>query len=155
VAAGYVSRPVRLALKQDVGAAHAPNRNFLPPVWRWSTPTKKVKTMRALVAAIALSLTTTTIALAASPQVEAAVRTFRAVAADPAKLKTFCDMMQVEEQIGENENSPLNAQLDRLLDQLGPEFQATWEAVGDADESSPDGRLLSAAVDRLSERCPD
>ena len=30
--------------------------------------------------------------MAASPKIEAAVKTFRAVAADPAKLKLFCAM---------------------------------------------------------------
>ena len=31
-------------------------------------------------------------AVAASPKIEAAVKTFKAVAADPAKLKVFCAM---------------------------------------------------------------
>ena len=47
--------------------------------------------MRALVSAITLFLVTTP-ALAASPQVEAAVKVLQAVGADPNRLKTFCEL---------------------------------------------------------------
>ena len=60
--------------------------------------------MRALAAAITLFLVTTP-ALAASPQVEAHVKVFQAVGADANRLKTFCEMMQIDEKMGEKEKS--------------------------------------------------
>ena len=47
--------------------------------------------MRIVVSIAAICLGTAT-AMAASPKIEAAVKTFKAVAADPARLKLFCAM---------------------------------------------------------------
>jgi hypothetical protein len=62
--------------------------------------------MGALAAAITLFLVTTP-ALAASPQVEAHVKVFQAVGADANRLKTFCEMMQIDEKMGEKEDPAL------------------------------------------------
>jgi hypothetical protein len=109
--------------------------------------------MRALAAAIALFLVTTP-ALAASPQVEAAVKVFQAVGADANRLKTFCEMNQIDEKMGEKEDPALKAQIDKLLDQLGADFKDAWKAVEDIDENSPDGKVLKAALDQLEDKCP-
>jgi hypothetical protein len=110
--------------------------------------------MRALAAAFALALIATP-ALAASPQVDAAVKVFQTVAADAAKLKAFCEMMKIEEQMGDKADPALEAQFDKLLDQLGADFKIAWAAVEAVDENSPDGKVLSAALDQLDEKCPD
>ena len=82
--------------------------------------------MRAVASAITLFLVTSP-ALAASPQVEAAIKVFQAVGADSNRLKTFCEMMQIDEKMGEEEGPALKAQMDKLLDQLGADFKAAWE----------------------------
>jgi hypothetical protein len=110
--------------------------------------------MRALAAAIALSLITTP-ALAASPKVEAAIKVLQAVGADANKLKTFCELMQIDEKMGEKEDPVLEAQMDKLIDQLGADFRAALEAVEDIPEESPDGKVLAAALDQLEDKCPD
>ena len=110
--------------------------------------------MRAIAAAIALSLITAP-ALAASPQVDAAVKVFQTVAADANKLKTFCEMITVEEKMGDKADPALEAQIDKLVDQLGADFKIAWAAVEAVDENSPDGKVLSAALDQLDEKCPD
>ncbi len=46
---------------------------------------------RVVVAAVAVCLGVCSV-LAASPKIEAALKTFKSVAADPGKLKTFCEM---------------------------------------------------------------
>ena len=46
---------------------------------------------RVVFAAVAVCLAAAP-AFAASPKIDAAVKTFKAVSADPAKLKIFCDM---------------------------------------------------------------
>jgi hypothetical protein len=111
-------------------------------------------TMHAIASAITLFLVTTP-ALAASPKVEAAVKVFQAVGADANKLKTFCEMMQIEEKMGGKEDPALKAQMDKLLDQLGAEFKAAWNTVEDVDDDSPDGKVLNAAVEKLEDKCPD
>jgi hypothetical protein len=110
--------------------------------------------MGALAAAITLFLVTTP-ALAASPQVEAHVKVFQAVGADANRLKTFCEMMQIDEKMGEKEDPALKAQIDKLLDQVGADFKAAWKAIEYIDENSPDGKVLNAAADRLEDKCPD
>jgi hypothetical protein len=110
--------------------------------------------MRALAAAVTLFLVTTP-SLAASPQVEAAVKVFRAVGADAKKLKTFCEMDQIDEKKGDKEDPVLQAQIDKLLDQLGADFKAAWNVVEDIDKNSPDGKVLNAALDQLEDKCPD
>ena len=109
--------------------------------------------MRALAAAITLFLVTTP-ALAASPQVEDAIKVLQAVGADANRLKTFCEMMQIDEKMDEKEDPALKAQIDKLLDQVGADFKAAWKAVEDIDENSPDGKVLNAAADRLEDKCP-
>jgi hypothetical protein len=109
--------------------------------------------MRALAAAVALFLVTTP-ATAAGPLVEAAVKVFQAVAADPAKLKTFCEMMKIEEQMSGKDDAALEAQFEKLLEQLGPEFKVAWAAMEAIDENSPDGKVLGAALDELDDKCP-
>jgi hypothetical protein len=110
--------------------------------------------MRALAAAISLFLVTTP-ALAASPQVEAAVKAFQAVGLDTQRLKAFCEMMQIDDKMGDKEDPALNAQIDKLLDRLGADFKSAWNTFEDIDENSPDGKALDAALDRLEDKCPD
>jgi hypothetical protein len=110
--------------------------------------------MHALAAAISLFLIATP-ALAASPKVDGALKTLQAVGADPGKLKTFCEFMDVDEKLGDKSDAALEGQMDKLLDQLGTDFKAAWETIEDTDERSPDGRALSAAVDQLEDKCPN
>jgi hypothetical protein len=81
--------------------------------------------MRALAAAIALSLLTIA-ALAASPQVEAALNAFRTVGTDANRLKTFCELMEIEEENQERWPPPskqrwinCSMSLERISKQLG------------------------------------
>jgi phage terminase small subunit len=109
--------------------------------------------MRAVIAVLALGLATGP-ALAANPKIEAAVKTFKAVAADPAKLRTYCAMSKVMERMGEKEDKAAEAEIDRYLAQLGPDFQTAWDAAEGVDENSADGKLYYAAMDDLEQKCP-
>jgi hypothetical protein len=110
--------------------------------------------MRALAAAITLFLVTTP-SLADSGEVEAGVKVFQAVGADANRLKTFCEIIQIDDKMGKKEDPALSAQIDKLLDQLGADFKAAWRAVEEIDENSPDGKALNAAADRLEDKCRD
>jgi hypothetical protein len=109
--------------------------------------------MRVLAAVTLLLISTPS--LAASPKVEAAVKAFQAVGADAAKLKTFCELTDVDEKLGDKTDPVLEGQMDKLLDQLGADFKAAWDALEDTDERSPDGRALNAALEQLEDKCPD
>ena len=69
--------------------------------------------MRALAAVISLFLATAP-ALAASPRVDAAVTVFQAVGTDANRLKTFCEMMKIDEQMGEKEAPALKAKINKF-----------------------------------------
>jgi hypothetical protein len=107
---------------------------------------------RVVVAGVAFCLGTAQ-AFAAAPKIEAAVKVFKAVAADPAKLKTFCAMNKVMEQAGEKEDPKLDAQIDGYMKQLGAEFEAAWNSGDGVDENSADGKVLYAAMDDLAAKC--
>jgi hypothetical protein len=111
------------------------------------------KTMRALATAIALSLLTTA-ALIASPEVEAAIKVFQSMGTDPNQLKTFCELMQLDEKIGDKKDAALQAEIDKLIERLGPDFKTAWQLVESIDDESADGKVLNAAVDELSDKCP-
>jgi hypothetical protein len=93
--------------------------------------------------------------LAASPKAESALSVLQAVGADANKLKSFCELMKLDEKLEGKEDEMVEAQVDKLLDQLGADFKAAWTTIEDTDEQSPDGRALSAAVDQLQDKCPD
>jgi hypothetical protein len=93
-------------------------------------------------------------ALAASPKIESAVKTFKAVAADPGKLKTFCEMTRTMDSIGDKEDAAAEAKIDGLMKQLGPDFDAAWNAADDLDDNSEDGKAYNTAMDDLAGKCP-
>jgi hypothetical protein len=110
--------------------------------------------MRALAAAIALSLLNIA-ALAASSQVEAALKAFQTVGTDANRLKTFCELMHIEEENAEKADPAVEAKMDKLFDELGADFKAAWKSVEDIDPASEDGKVLNAALDRLLDKCSD
>jgi hypothetical protein len=120
----------------------------------WNRRRSKETTMRGLASAISL-LVVTTPALGANPRVDAAVTVFQAVGTDANRLKTFCEMMKIDEKVGEKKAPALRAQIDKLLDQLGADFKDAWNAVEDIDENSSDGKALNSALDQLENKCPN
>ena len=93
-------------------------------------------------------------AVAASPKIEAAAKTFRAVAADPAKLKVFCAMDAAMEAAAEKKDKAAGPQLMQFMKQLGPEFESAWNAGDGVDDDTPDGQVFVSALDDLIDRCP-
>lgn len=93
-------------------------------------------------------------ALAASPKIETAVKTFKAVAGDPGKLKTFCEMIRTMDAVGDKEDAAAEAKVDGLMKQLGPDFDAAWNAAEDLDDNTEDGKVYNTAVDELAGKCP-
>jgi hypothetical protein len=109
--------------------------------------------MRVIVAAVAVCLGVYSV-MAASPKIEAALKTFKAVAADPGKLKTFCAMDSAMEAASEKKDKAAAGKIDALMKQLGPEFEAAWTAGDDLDEKSADAKAYGAGLDTLIGKCP-
>ena len=86
---------------------------------------------------------------AASPEVEAAIKTIRAVAADPNLQKTFCAMLAADEKDDLN----AKAAIDGYIKQLGSKFQSAWDVVEKLDENSADGQAVAEVLDELDDKC--
>jgi len=106
-------------------------------------------------ASLAAWLLMTTVTFAASLNVEGAITVFQAVGTEANKLKAFCELMDIHEQMDDKPDQDLETLMDKLLDQLGSNFKEAWQIAQDADERSPDGRALNAALERLEEKCPN
>lgn len=92
-------------------------------------------------------------AFAAAPKIEAAVKTFKAVSADPAKLKTFCDMSKVMDAAGEKASPAADAKISGYMKQLGADFETAWNAAEGLNENSADGKAYNGALDDLAGKC--
>jgi hypothetical protein len=108
---------------------------------------------RVVVAAAAACLGVYSV-MAASPKIEAALKTFKAVAADPGKLKTFCELDTAMQAADEKKDKEAAGKADALMKQLGPEFENAWNAGNDLDEKSADAKAYAKGFDALIEKCP-
>lgn len=108
---------------------------------------------RVVVAAAAVCLGVWSV-MAASPKIEAALKQFKAVAADSGKLKTFCDMDNAMEAASEKDDKAAAGKVEKLMKQLGPDFLAAWNAGNDLDEKSADGKAYGKGIDELVDKCP-
>jgi hypothetical protein len=89
----------------------------------------------------------------ASPQVDAAVKTFRAVAADPAKVKIFCDMSKAMDEAGDKPSPAADAKINGFMKQLGKDFETAWAVAEGLNDTSPDGKAYNNALDELAGKC--
>ncbi len=113
--------------------------------------------MKKILAALAVCGLCVPAAHAANATVEAAVKTFDAVAADPAKLKTYCEinklMSTATDDDDDAKSEALDKQVQALMKQLGPEFETAFEAGADLDPDSEDGKAYDAAIDKIDGKC--
>ena len=90
---------------------------------------------------------------AASPKVDAAVRVFRAVATNPAKLAIFCQLNRVLEEAGDQFDAATEKTVQSLVARIGPDFEAAWDLGAELDEDTPDAATYDAPVEALSSKC--
>jgi hypothetical protein len=110
--------------------------------------------LRALAVVVGLSLMSVPV-LAASPQVQAAVKAIQTVGTDAQRLKTYCELVNIEEENAEKAVPSVQVRMDKLLDELGADFKAAWAIAQTIDPASEDGKVLLAALDQLSDKCSD
>lgn len=90
---------------------------------------------------------------AASPKIESAIKAIQAIATDPGKLKTFCEMAKAMDAMGDKDDPAAEDQIMALMKQLGPDFETAWNASDELDEKSEDGEAYNTAMDDLSAKC--
>ncbi len=113
--------------------------------------------MKTILAACAVCGLLASPALAANPTIEAAIKTFDAVAADAGKLKIYCDMAKLSDGAGDDADDSkaeaLDKQMQDYMKQLGSDFETAYEAGADLDPESEDGKAYDAALDKLDGKC--
>src|SRR5262249_15163806 len=115
-------------------------------------PIRRPKMKRVVFAAVAVCLAAQP-GLGASPKVDAAVKTFKAVAADPAKVKIFCDMSKAMDEAGDKPSPAADAKINGFMKQLGTDFETAWAVAEGLNDTSPDGKAYNNALDELAGRC--
>ncbi len=108
---------------------------------------------RYLVAAAAAVCLGATV-MAASPEIEAAMKTLSAMANDPARLKLYCDLQTEIAAMGEKEDQAAEDRIEGMIKQLGPDFEKAWTAADALDESSADAKEFYAFIDNIEGKCP-
>lgn len=107
---------------------------------------------RPVLAGFALCLSAVAV-MAASPQVDSAIKTFKAVGADSGKMSTFCAMTKTMDSMGEKEDAAAEAKVTGYMKQLGPAFEAAWKTADEVDDTTDDGKALGAALDEIAGKC--
>lgn len=97
-------------------------------------------------------------ALAASANVEAAIKSLAKIEANGEKFKAFCKLIKDMDDVPEQEIAKaeaLEVQLDNLLKSIGLDVQQAWDLGSDLDPQSDDGKAFEAAVGALEDKCPE
>jgi hypothetical protein len=107
--------------------------------------------MRAILVAVLLLLAHPS--NAASPEVDAAVRVFRTVATNPAKLAIFCQLNRVLEEAGDQFDAATEETVQSLVSRIGPDFEAAWDLGAELEDDSANAATYDATVEALSSKC--
>jgi hypothetical protein len=94
------------------------------------------------------------------PTIAEAQKLVETISGDPAKLKAYCDLSKLEEQMDnavrerdEKVLSSLVAKMDGLQDDLGPEFKKVSDGLEGVEPNSAEGRKFSDVFAALDEKC--
>jgi hypothetical protein len=88
-------------------------------------------------------------AAAESPAATATIKLYEAVAADPARLKIFCEMITFAAKSDDVDE----ATMDGFLDRLGKEFREAWTSEADPTDDPQDSELIDEAIGNLYVAC--
>ena len=94
------------------------------------------------------------------PTVADAQKLAQTIGSDPAKLKVYCDMGKLQEQVEQAQQKKdskaleaLNAKAESLVQQMGPEYVKMMEGLDEVDPNSDEGNRFAAVFDPLDKRC--
>ena len=95
---------------------------------------------------------------AASPKVEAAIKSLGKIEANEEKFKAFCKLIRDIDDLPDQEDAKaeaLDVELEKLLRSIGFDVLQAWDLGGDLDPQSEDGKAFEAAMEAIEEKCPD
>jgi hypothetical protein len=95
---------------------------------------------------------------AASPKVQAAIKSLEKIEADGAKFQSFCKLLRDLDDVPEQEAEKaeaLDVQLENLLRSIGFDVLQAWDLGADLDPQSEDGQAFETAMQALEDKCPD
>ena len=82
------------------------------------------------------------------------------ISSNPAKLKVYCDMGKLQEQMeqaNQKEDNEaieaLSAKADSLVQQIGPEYVKMMEGLDEVDPDSDEGKQFAAVFGSLDKQC--
>ena len=98
---------------------------------------------------------------APKPTIADVQKLVQSIAADKVKLKAFCDMGQVQEQMEQIEQEKgnakaldaLSAKAESLSKQLGPDYEMVMGELDGVDPNSAEGRRYTAEFEQLFKQC--
>ncbi len=96
----------------------------------------------------------------APPTIEDAQKLVQTISGDKAKLKAFCELDNLYEQVEEaeerndmKERNALSVKIDSLEQQFGPDYRRVMDGLGEVDPNSAEGQRLAAIFEPLQEQC--
>jgi hypothetical protein len=97
---------------------------------------------------------------APKPTKAAAQKVVKAIGADKAKLKIYCEMSKLDEQIGAADQKKdtkkvetLSKQMDDMAEQLGADYVNLMQGLQDIDQDSKQAQEIGAVLDTLDQQC--
>jgi hypothetical protein len=94
------------------------------------------------------------------PTIEVAQKLVETINSDKDKLKAYCEIAKLHEQLDDAEEKgdakefeALAAKLDNLEQQMGPDYIKVTDGLGDVDPTSDEGQKFSAVFAPLRKQC--
>ena len=79
------------------------------------------------------------------------------ISGDKLKTQTYCEIVELEDEIDEAQGSSkaeeLSQKVDQLVEKLGPEYIALVSNLKDIDPNSQDAQEIGSILDRLDDLC--
>jgi hypothetical protein len=94
------------------------------------------------------------------PTIEDAQKLVEKIISDKNKLKAYCEISKLHEQLDNAEEKgdaqefeTLVGELDSLEQQMGPDYVRMTDGLGDVEPNSAEGQKFSAVFEPLRKRC--
>jgi hypothetical protein len=96
----------------------------------------------------------------APPTIEDAQKLVQTISGDKGKLRAFCELDNLHEQVEEaeerndmKERDALGVKVDSLEQQVGPDYRRVMDGLGEVDPNSAEGQKLREVFEPLQEQC--
>ncbi len=97
---------------------------------------------------------------APKPTLADAQKLVQTIGNDPTKLKVYCEMGKLQEQMEQTDQKKDNkalealaAKADSLVQQVGPEYKDMMEGLDEVDPNSDEGKRFAAVFGLLDKQC--